>query len=566
MLRELTIRNFAIIDDLTIEFPAGLTILSGETGAGKSILINAVNLLLGSRASSELIRSGSDNAQLEALFEVGPENPVTRIMRRLGYDPADGLLVRRLISRSGTNRIYLNGNLATVQILNEITETLASISSQHAHQTLLREDQHLRILDQFGGLLSLRAEVETAHGQILPLLDRHRALEEARQNQSERMELLHFQKQEIEAAALQPDEDVRLEEERVRLKNAEFLLQSVFDALESIYSRQGSVVENLGEIARNLEKAGNLDPALAEPSRRLQDTIFQLEDLAADLRAYMQTIDRDENRLETVEERLDAVNKLKRKYGGSLQSIQEHQLAVEAELEAVSNIEADIEAVNRQLAEASAAIKTLASRLSDRRRKAAGALAEKIAAELAGLNMPQTRFEVVVEPIAAEPLSPAVLTCEGRLVTAAGMDRARFRIAPNVGENLKPLASIASGGELSRIVLAIKAILAQTESVETVIFDEVDAGIGGGTAEVVGRKLAELARHHQVVCITHLPQIAKFGSRHYRIAKQVEKGRTRTLITLLDQNGRVEEVARMLGGVDITPRTLAHAEELLRRP
>jgi len=564
MLRELTIRNFAIIDDLTMEFPAGLTVLSGETGAGKSILINAVNLLLGSRASSELVRSGSDTAQLEAFFEIGPLNPVAGTMQRRGYDPGEGLLVRRRISRSGSNRIYINGNLATVQILNEITETLASISSQHAHQNLLRDDQHLWILDQFGGLLPLRTEVEIIYEQIRPLLEKRDRLRDAQQNRTERLELLHFQQQEIETAALQPEEDLQLEEERARLKNSEFLLQTVFAALDVIYSQQDSVVERLGEIARNLEKAGQLDAALVEPTQRLQDARFQLEDLTTELRGYMQSLDRDESRLEAVEERLDAVNKLKRKYGGSIESVFDHLQTVKKELAAVETTDEEIAAVDRQLEELSGRLKTQASTLSEQRRKTAGALAEKIAAELAGLNMPQTRFEVVLEPIAAERDSPTLLTTGDRLITAAGMDRARFRIAPNVGEDLKPLASIASGGELSRVVLAIKAILAQTEAVETVIFDEVDAGIGGSTAEVVGRKLAELARYHQVVCITHLPQIAKFGRHHYRIAKAVEKGRTRTTITLLDDDGRIEELARMLGGVDITPTTLEHARELLR--
>lgn len=566
MLRDLTIRNFAIIDDLSLTLPEGLTVLSGETGAGKSVLIHAVNLLLGSRASAELIRSGSDHAQLEAFFDIGAQSPVARTMERLGYDPRDGLLVRRLISRAGANRIYINASLATVQILNEITETLASISSQHAHQTLLREEQHLWILDQFGGLLPLRNEVEDLYAQILPLLEKRDRLRQLARSRNERLELLRFQQQEIEAAALQPEEDLRLEEERLRLKNHEFLLQTVFAALDSIYSREGSVFERLAEIARNLEKAGGLDAALAEPGRRLQDMVFQIEDLAGELRAYLQQIDMDERRLETVEERLDAVNKLKRKYGGTIEAVRAHLESVQTELASAETIDEQLAAVEKQLVAAAETLKNRAVRLSERRRKTAGILADKIAVELAGLNMPRTRFEVAVAPVAAETDSPALLTCNGARITAAGMDRARFRIAPNVGEAMKPLASIASGGELSRVVLAIKAILAETESVETVIFDEVDAGIGGGTAEVVGRKLAELAGHHQVVCITHLPQIARFGRHHYRIAKRVEKGRTRTTIALLDERGRIEELARMLGGVDITPTTLEHARELLRRP
>ena len=565
MLKELSIRNFAIIDDLKIGFSDGLTILSGETGAGKSIILNAVNLLLGSRASADLVRTGAKTAELEALFHITPDSSVARIMSELGYDPAEGLLIRRIIARSDSNRVYINGRLATIQILNTISDNLASISGQHAHQGLLKEDEHLLILDQFGGLMSRRQKVYDQYHQILPLIDELEKLKSIRDRQAEHLELLRFQQKEISAAGIVAGEDTELEQERVRLKNAGTLYQIVHGSIEELYGAPGSVIERLLEVKKNLARAGQIDSQLNSGAGSLEESTFLIEDLIEELRSYLRLIQLDEQRLEAVEERLDELNKLKRKFGGSLEAVQSQLERIEQELLNVENIGEKINAVKNQIAGLHDRSKELASKLSRSRKKADGLLAKKIIEALSSLKMVQTIFKVDLDTIAWSRKTDRYLKIDNHTLTETGIDRATFMIAPNLGEDLKPLANIASGGELSRVILALKAILAETDSVETVIFDEVDAGIGGGTAEVVGRKLAELAKHHQVICITHLPQIAKFGKHHFSISKHVIDGRTQTAIQPLSEDDRHKEIARMLGGEDITSTTLEHARELLAK-
>ncbi len=564
MLRELTIRHFAIIDDLTIRFEPGFTILSGETGAGKSIIINAVNLLLGSRASDKLVRTGADSAELEALFEVPSESPVARLMAENEFDPEEGLMVRRIISAGGRNRVYLNNRLATMKLLNDLTGNLASISGQHAHQGLLNEEDHLDILDQFGGLMPLRGEVARCHDEILPLLERLTSLQAKQHRQSEQMDLLRFQQEEIANAAIEPDEDAALEKERSILRNAESLYRTVYEGIEALYNAEDAVAARLGEVARQLEKACEIDPDLTPRAQGVADAAFQIEDIVEGLRAYLQTIRIDEARLEEIEARLDALQKLKRKYGGSLAEVRERLKTIEAELATIENIDEEIRETEATLAHRHRDLAALAADLSAKRKETARTLADQVEAELSTLKMADTRFEVLVAPLAAGESASPWLTEGDAAIRRTGMDRASFMIAPNVGEALKPLAAIASGGELSRVVLALKAILAQTESVETVIFDEVDAGVGGGVAEVVGRKLASLSGFHQVICITHLPQIAKFARHHFRIRKQVVEGRTHTTIEPLDMEERLQEIARMLGGIDVTQTTLDHAREMLQ--
>ena len=563
MLQELTIRNFAIIDDLKISFPGNLTVLSGETGAGKSIILNAVNLLLGSRAKATLIRTGAEVAELEALFQIAPKSDVANIMEQHGYDASEGLLVRRLISRSDNNRIYINGRLSTMQILNSITENLASISGQHAHQGLLKEDQHLLILDQFGGLTSLRAEVFQCFHEILPLIEKLHNLISTKEKQAERIELLEFQKKEITEASMALAEDVALEKELTILKNGEALYQTVNGSIEELYSAQGSIVERLVEVKKNLEKAGRIDSQLTLKAEGVAGVTFNLEDMVENLRTYLKTIQIDEKRLEAVEDRIDTLQRLKRKYGGSIEAVLKHLDSISRELFGIENISGTIADTEKELSMLHKKFVQLAETLSNKRKEKAEILAKKIVTELDSLEMSETRFQISLKNTPADEKSYSHLVANGNLLTETGLDRATFLIAPNIGEALKPLASIASGGELSRVVLAMKAILAETDSVETVVFDEVDAGIGGGVAEVVGKKLSSLADHHQVICITHLPQIAKFANQHFCISKSVSDGRTSTSINPLNEKDRLKEIARMLGGVEITQATLDHAREML---
>jgi DNA repair protein RecN (Recombination protein N) len=565
MLKELSIRNFAIIDDLKINFSAGLTILSGETGAGKSIILNAVNLLLGSRASADLVRTGANTAELEGLFHISQDGSIAEALSLHGYEPGEGLLIRRMISRSDGNRVYLNGRLTTIGLLNTITENLASISGQHAHQGLLKEDQHLLMLDQFGELMPLRRQTYDIYHQILPLAEELDRLDTLKQRRTEHIELLTFQKKEIISADPKLEEDAVLENERLRLKNAETLYQTIYSSIEELYGSSGSVIERILGVKKNLATAGRIDTPLAAKADSLGTAAYQIEDLVSELRSHLDLIEIDDQRLDTVEERLDTLNKLKRKYGGSLEAVFSQLEAIEQELSKVENISDQIKDVKEKLVKLHAQLKRKSSRLSKERKRTAAIFARKVAQELSTLNMPQTDFEVTLQSTAAKDKASIYLTSDRHTITETGIDRAVFMIAPNPGEELKPLAGIASGGELSRVVLALKAILAETGAVETIVFDEVDAGIGGVTAEVVGRKLYELAHHHQIICITHLPQIAKFGDNHFSITKHVTTGRTRTAIQPLTKKDRYREIARMLGGEKITQTTLDHARELLEK-
>lgn len=563
MLRELSIRNFAIIDDLQISFSEGLAILSGETGAGKSIIINAVNLLLGSRATVKLIRTGYETAELEALFQIKKQSPIAKIMKDNGYNPEEGLLIRRIISRKDRHRIYINGRFTTIGILNLITENLGSISGQHAHQGLLKEDQQLAIIDQFGGLTAVREKVSRCFHEIVPLIRKLNGLKHKRDRQAEHIQLLEFQQKEIRQASVTLGEDTALEQERTRLKNSEALFEAVQGSIEMLYDSQGAAVEDLLAVKKDLERASTIDPLLGPKAERIAEAAFHLEDVADELRTYLKNIQMDESRMDTVEAQLDILVKLKRKYGGSLEAVLLRLESIDHELSKMGNLSEDIADTEEKLFELHGKLTELAHKLSRDRKETAKTLAQKVEKELTSLKMPHTKFKISFRTLPADEDAAPYLTIEEQTVFETGIDQATFRIAPNVGEPLKPLPSIVSGGELSRVVLALKAILAETEAVETIVFDEVDAGIGGSVAEVVGKKLSSLARHHQVICITHLPQIAKFGDHHFRISKRVSDGRTSTTIKRLSETERVKEIARMLGGEKITRATLDHAHEML---
>ena len=563
MLRELSIKNFAIIDDLSVRFEKGLTVLTGETGAGKSIIINAVNLILGGRASPELIRSSEETAELEALFEVPPETPATRAAQEQGFDLTEGLLVRRVINRNGRHRVYINGRLATMQMLSSINEHFASISGQHAHQSLLKPEHHLLVLDQFGGLSELRSNVSRCYQDMLPLISRRDTLKRQLTEQSERRELLEFQCREIDQNRIVPQEDDDLEQERQRLKHAGRLYEAAGRCVERLYGEHGAVLEHLTEVGRELQTLSRIDQALTPMAERVESASFELEDIANELRGYLQNIIFDSDRLEAVELRIDLLQRLKRKYGGSLESVLAHGKEAEEELKRISFLPDRIAEVEEKLDQLYVKICKMCRELSKKRKKAAERLSARVQQELVSLGMSGTRFEVRFKPSPVDESGDPHFFLDNSGIEATGIDRVDFLVAPNVGEDLKPLIQVASGGELSRIILALKAILATRESVETLIFDEVDAGIGGGVAEVVGRKLQTLSRFHQVICITHLPQMAQFGKHHFKISKRIYRGRTRTTITPLHEEARVKELARMLGGVKITKKTLDHAREMM---
>ncbi len=562
MLVQLNISNFAIISRLDINFKPGLNILSGETGAGKSIIINAVNLILGGRASADLIRSGSNEAEVEALFSL-PEHPaLSELLSALGLPFQGELLIRRTLSREGRNRIRINDSMVTLQTLSKIGATLISISGQHEHQLLLRPDNHLYLLDDFGGLTPERLELNESFRQYQSLKEALRRLERGIKEDEERQELTRFQMKEIETAQIKEREDSLLEEERKRLRHAEELREGVTESYERLYEKGDSVLSDLSHCIKRMEKGAEVDRRLTGIKDALVKAKVELEETALELRDLRKTITADPARLEEVEERLQLLNRLKRKYGPSLEDVRRFRDKLSHRVDNLDQKKAELERNLETLKDKEGDIMERATLLSKKRKRVAQALEKSVKSEMGLLDMGGTRFEVRFHTQGAVgEKGPESAMGE---INADGQDRVEFMLSPNVGEELRPLSRIASGGELSRIMLAMKTILARTASVETLVFDEVDSGIGGATAEVVGEKLQSLAAYHQILCITHLPQIASKGRTHFLVKKKVKDRRTQTLISELDAEARVKEIARLLGGKVVSPEALAHAKEMMR--
>jgi DNA repair protein RecN (Recombination protein N) len=550
MLRFLRIQHLAIIDSVAVEFEPGLNVLTGETGAGKSILVEAVGLLLGGRASGDLVRTGEDAASIEAIFESGGEE----------------LLVRREITAQGRSRAFVNGALATAGALKELSSRLIELHGQHEHQTLLDASTHLDVIDSFGGMTQLVAPVAAAYDALRLTHEELARIRAAATDRDTRQDLVTFQLGELDRAALRdPGEDAELAALRQVLASAERVERLCAESYASLYESDDAILAALGNVWRRVAELASLDPQFA-PYLDARDGIkSQLEDLAGFLRKYADNVDASPARLQHVEERLALLERLKRKHGPSLGDAIARRDALRLELTDLSRGDDRIAELERELADARRRFLAAAEKLSRERRRTGAAFAQALEALVADLAMERTRFAVRF----GEPLPESAWS--GR-----GIDAAEFFVSPNPGEELRPLARIVSGGELSRIMLAIKTLTATSRhgfsdatdrppsaSAPGLIFDEVDAGIGGRVADVVGRKLRTLGSAFQVLCITHLPQIAAYADTHYAIEKRVERGRTRTTVRRLDEPGRVDEVARMLGGEAISDGLRASAREML---
>jgi len=572
VLAELQISDFAIIDKLSVSFNPGLTVITGETGAGKSILVNAINLLLGSRGSADLIRSGSQEATVTALFNLAGEDNSSKTTEVLEKFGSPEVLLKRTLSASGRNRVYINEQLATVGLLTELCRVLVSISGQHEHQLFLEPEAHLETIDRFGGLeKQLEAYGRTFTGLNMLQSDLRRLQRQARERK-EKEELRRFQLEEIENARIQRDEEIQLEEEYNRLRHVENLRQGGARAHEILYADSGAVLEGVSKCEKILAGLSSLDSSLKPLAQTLEDLRHQLEDVSFSLRDYNEKIQADPARLEWVEERLHTLKRLMQKYGASTRAVLAYAGKLREDLEATQSDQVEIEAKEKALEEIRQKALEEALELSKGRREAANLLGKAVEKNAASLDMPDCRFEVqfdLEDSLATSKASRAsgsgweVIRVGDYLLNEKGLDRVAFFFSANPGEEVKPMAKIASGGELSRIVLALKELLASKSTQETLIFDEVDSGIGGRTAERVGQSLEALARRHQVVCITHLPQIACYGDHHYAVRKRVYKGRTITSMEELSGNSRLEEIARMLGGEKISAKTRAHAKEML---
>ena len=563
MLQEIRITNFAIIENLAIEFHSGLNVLTGETGAGKSIIIDALNLILGGRADTDTIRSGASTATVEACFTLDDSTTLAMIAD-LGIDVDNGeVIIKRIISNSDKNRAYLNNSNLTVAALSAIGNRLIDIHGQHDHQSLVHPETHVDLLDHYGKLMTDRAEFQKHYAAYQKTLQTLKQIQTHQGERLQRQDLLNFQIGEIDKAGLSVGEDDDLKSEKNKLNHAEKLHQSVQNALDTLADTEGSALELLGRVDRELQGLPEIDPALETQARRGQTAYLEAQELVEELRDYQKTIEFNPARLEEIEDRLAEINGLKRKYGNDIATILEYRETIGSELETLSMGEESLDALKEEIKTQQKALAGLAVELAKQREQAAEKLKKAVEKELKDLSMKHVQFGF---RFAYETDAEGFTTYKNKKtrIHANGIGEIEFLFSPNPGEELRPLVKIASGGEISRVMLALKSILNDQDPVPVMVFDEVDSGISGGVAEKVGVKLKKISEQKQILCITHLPQIAGMADSHYRVHKTVSGQRTRSTIIEMDYEHRVEEIARMSGGQTITETTLKHAREMIK--
>lgn len=563
MLIQLDIRNIALIDKVDMELGKGLNILTGETGAGKSIIIDSINAILGERVSKEIIRTGKDKALVEAVFQVD-NTRFADIFEEMGLQPEeDGtLIISREITQSGKNTCRINGKMATVSMLKIIGERIIDIHGQHDNQSLLKIDNHIELLDSFGGeaVQALKQQYMKRLGEYREIKARLRSLSGDRGERERRIDLLKFQIDEIKKARLKKNEEADMNKQRVLLANSEKIVNSLSSAYELIFSGgniKNAAADNVNEALSEINSLARFDSKFEDMGRRLQDIAYQLDDIAGEIRKERDAAEYNPDLLEALEERLDLIYRLKRKYGGTVSEVLDYCMKIEAQLDEMVKCEEISEILRQKLSEADAGLYETAAALNAGRLKAAGILEGKIGDELDDLEMKRAKFKVDIK------FDESRETNGDRKYTQSGLDRVEFLISPNAGEPLKPLAKIASGGEMSRIMLAIKTILADVDKIPTLIFDEIDIGISGKASQKVGEKLSYISKNHQVVCVTHLAQIACMADHHLLIEKVSEKDSTETVVRSLSGEKIRDEIARILGGSATSETSIKYAGEML---
>lgn len=565
MLRALQVRDLAIIDEVEVSFGMGLNIVTGETGAGKSILIDALGLVLGARASAgDIVRTGAAQAEVTALFTPG-DDPVRRArFEEAGIDWDDELIVRRVVGSErsgGRSRAWLNGRLVSLAQLTALTAGLADVTSQHDQQTLTDPATHLALLDASAALEAPRAAVAAAYAALHEATARLEGVLRDLRGRADREDLLRYQVKEIDEASLAPGCEEEWARERERLRHAVRLSEGSSEAEEVLYNRDGSVLDELSRVAESLRKLSDVDPALDGPRDLVDQALTLVQEASRELGKYSRGVHSDPERLNELEDRMQKLSRLKRKYGSTVEEVLAFRAKAQAELDNIVHGEARIAALEASVEAARAAAGEAARELSRRRREGAGRLGAAISQELASLGMGGAR--VVVDVAHTAPGS-SDLAVDGARLLPTGIDRVEFLIAANRGEDPRPLRKIASGGELSRALLAVKRVLTDVGPRTFYVFDEVDTGVGGAIAEVIGQKIKQVAHRNQVLCITHLAQIAVYADKHFVVQKREVGERTASLVRELSEAERLEEVARMLGGIRVTDRTREAAAEMLR--
>jgi DNA repair protein RecN (Recombination protein N) len=554
MLTHIHIWNFAIVESLDLELEAGLTVLTGETGAGKSILLDALNLALGDRADTGVIRHGADKAEISVTFSTHDAPEAEAWLRDRELDSAEECIIRRTISASGPSKAFVNGKPTPIQSLRELGEMLVDLHGQHEHQSLLRREAQRQLLDDYADHGRLLSELGAAYQHWRDLKDELSALQQASSDRDARLELLSYQVKELEALDLSQDELPELEAEHSRLANANQLLETgnrVLNLLEE--NEEGALGALLGQSCNDIQHLAQADAALNSVAELLDSATIQVREASSELRHYLDALELDPVRLDWINQRLATIQDLSRKHHVAAEELPALLPRLQQELTNLEQAEVRSDEIRQEVESALKGYRALAKKLSKSREKAAEALSQAVTDSMQTLGMEGGRFAIQLEPLADEMPAPQ------------GMERAEFVVSANPGQPLKPLTKVASGGELSRISLAIQVITASQTRIPTLIFDEVDVGIGGRVAEIVGHQLRALAGHRQVICVTHLPQVAALGHHHLQVSKRSDTDTTISEIQELSAEQRVDELARMLGGIEITEQTLSHAREMIER-
>ncbi len=554
MLSHIHIRHFAIVDELALELDNGMTVLTGETGAGKSILLDALGLALGDRAESGTIRAGADRAEVSAEFDIANLSPVQDWLNKHELDDDRQCLIRRTITKEGRSKGYINGRPVPMQSLRELGEQLVDIHGQHAHQSLLKRAIQRQALDDYAGANHAKLLANTAkHFQHWQQLNEElNQLKASKIQREDRLELLQYQVEELQQLALTVEELKELETEHARLANLNLLREGGEKILSTLGSdEQNTITNGLDHASSELERLREIDPALANACETLQGATIQAHEATAELRNYLDSLSLDPERLQTIDERIGLIHDLARKHHCSPQALPPLQEQLESELATLESANIQLEEIATAVASTEADYTKVAQKLTASRQHATKKLAKAVSENMHQLGMPHGRFEIVLEPING--------------LSATGLEQVEFCVTTNPGQPVQALAKVASGGELARISLAIQVIAAASGRIPTLIFDEVDVGIGGGIAEVVGRLLRNLSHDRQVLCVTHQPQVASLAHHHLQVNKQAGKHSTITDVTPITEQKRVDEIARMLGGLEITEQTLAHAQEMIDR-
>ncbi len=552
MLNQLSIKNVAVIDKLEVSVGSGLSVLTGETGAGKSIIIDSINMILGDRASKELVRYGTEKASVQAVFD-GSER-ISALLEENDIEDEDGqVIISRTVTSDGKSTARVNGTVVTLSLLRDIADNLINIHGQHDNQALLTPSKHMMFLDGFGKTEALLEEYKTLYKEMRQLKNELKALETDEREKMQKIDLLEYQIKEITSAALMEGEEEELIRQREICENAENISNSIDEAYANLYDNgeMQSAYDGISVAVNALESIADLNDCIKNAYEALTNAMYTVEDSARELHAFRNTVDFDEETLDNVEERLDLISKLKRKYGKNIAEIKQFCINAQQELDKIIMSDERAEELKNRISVITDKLKKAGDKLSSARKSAAQTLQSKIEEALHELNMEKSKFSVSVE--AEEKF------------TENGIDKIEFLISTNPGEPLKPLVKIASGGELSRVMLAIKSILAETDSVETLIFDEIDTGVSGNTALKIANKLTTIAKTKQVICITHLPQLTSAADNHYLIQKNTDGEMASTTLKELDEEGRVLELARIIDGGDVTETALKHAKELLKR-